>query len=44
VATLAKYYAGVIAELKGQPKAPADEAIRKARESANHQLQLLGPR
>jgi hypothetical protein len=44
VATLAKYYAGVIAELKGQPKVGAAEAIRRARESASHQLQLLGPR
>jgi hypothetical protein len=34
----------VITELKGQPKFPAAEAIRKAREATSHQLQLLGPR
>jgi integrase len=32
VATLARYYAGVIKELHGQPKIPAAEAIRQARE------------
>ena len=32
VATLARYYAGVIRELRGQPKIPAAEAIRQARE------------
>lgn len=32
VATLARHYAGVIRELKGQPKVPAGEAIRQARE------------
>ena len=32
VATLARYYAGVIKELHGQPKIPAAEAIRLARE------------
>ena len=32
VATLARYYAGVIKELHGQPKMPAAEAIRVARE------------
>ncbi len=32
VATLARYYAGVIKELHGQPKNPAAEAIRVARE------------
>ena len=32
VATLALYYAGVIKELHGQPKMPAAEAIRVARE------------
>jgi hypothetical protein len=42
IATLAKHYAGVIAELKGQPKIPAADAIRQAREAANHQLQLVG--
>ncbi len=32
VATLARYYAGVVKELHGQPKIPAAEAIREARE------------
>jgi integrase len=32
VATLARYYAGVIADMKGQPKVPAADAIRQARE------------
>ena len=32
VATLARYYAGVIKELHGQPKIPAADAIRVARE------------
>lgn len=32
VATLARYYAGVIRELRGQPKLPTAEAIRQARE------------
>ena len=32
VATLARYYAGVIKELHGQPNIPAAEAIREARE------------
>jgi integrase len=32
VTTLARYYAGVIRELRGQPKIPAAEAIRQARE------------
>jgi hypothetical protein len=32
VATLARYYAGVIKELHGQPKIPAAEAIREARQ------------
>jgi len=41
VATLARHYAGVVADLKGQPRVPAAEAIRQAREVANHQLQLL---
>jgi integrase len=33
VATLAKHYAGVIRELRGQPRVPAAEAIRGARET-----------
>lgn len=33
VATLARYYAGVIRELHGRPKIPAGEAIRQAREA-----------
>jgi integrase len=41
IATLAKYYAGVMAEMKGQPRVAAAEAIRQAREEANHQLQLV---
>lgn len=32
VATLAKHYAGVMRELRGQPRVPAAEAIRQARE------------
>ena len=32
MATLARYYAGVIKELHGQAKIPAAEAIRQARE------------
>ena len=32
IATLAKYYAGVIEELEDKPRVPAAEAIRKARE------------
>ena len=32
LATLARHYAGVIAELEGEPRIPAAEAIRKARE------------
>jgi hypothetical protein len=31
----------VIAELKGQPKIPADDAIRRARETASGQLRLV---
>ncbi len=41
VATLAKHYAGVIRELKGQPKTPAGEQIRQAREAASGQLRLV---
>jgi integrase len=33
VATLARHYAGVIRELRGQPRVPAEEAIRRARAS-----------
>lgn len=40
VATLARHYAGVLEELEDQPRAPAAEAIRRARESASGQLQL----
>jgi site-specific recombinase XerD len=32
VATLAKHYAGVLRELEGQPRKPAAEVIRSARE------------
>ena len=32
IATLARHYAGVIAELEGQPRIPAADAIRVARE------------
>ncbi len=35
VATLARHYAGVIRELKGQPRVSAAEAIRQAREQTN---------
>ncbi|MFZ0376816.1 MAG: hypothetical protein WCD11_31190 [Solirubrobacteraceae bacterium] len=31
IATLARYYAGVIKELEDQPRVPAEEAIRHAR-------------
>lgn len=41
IATLAKHYAGVIKELKGQERVPAAEAIRLARESASGQLRLV---
>ncbi len=40
VATLARHYAGVMSEMKGQPRVPAGAAIRRAREAANGQLQL----
>ncbi len=42
VATLARHYAGVIRELKGQPKVPAADAIRQAREQTSGQLRLGG--
>jgi site-specific recombinase XerC len=42
IATLAKHYAGVMKELRGQPRVPAADAIRKARESAAGQLRLGG--
>jgi integrase len=35
VATLARHYAGVIRELKGQPRTPAEKAIYDARKSIN---------
>ncbi len=35
VATLASHYAGVLAELKDQPRVSAAEAIRQAREQTN---------
>jgi hypothetical protein len=41
VATLASHHAGVLKELRGQPKTPAAEAIRRARESTSGQLRLL---
>jgi len=44
VATLARHYAGVIEELEDQPQIPAADAIRRARETAGGQLQLLGAR
>lgn len=42
VATLARHYAGVLEELEDQPRVPAAEAIRRAREAASGQLQLVG--
>ena len=33
--TLARYYAGVIRELEGQPTVPAEEAIRAARQQVS---------
>ena len=44
LATLAKHYAGTIKELKGQPRIPAADAIRRARESASGQLRLVDER
>jgi integrase len=41
VSTLSRNYAGVMRELKGQPRVPAAEAIRNAREAAGGQLQLV---
>jgi hypothetical protein len=35
IATLVKHYAGVIEELDDQPRIPAAEAIRKAREEVS---------
>ena len=32
IATLARYYAGVIKELEGKPRVPAEQAIRDAHE------------
>jgi hypothetical protein len=40
VATLAKHYAGVITELKDQPRVPAADAIQQARVDASGQLRL----
>jgi integrase len=40
VATLARHYAGVMREMKGQPRVPAADAIRLARESASGQMRL----
>ncbi len=37
VATLARHYAGVIRELRGQPRVPAAEAIRRARDASGTQ-------
>jgi hypothetical protein len=42
IATLAKHYAGVMRELKGQPRTPAADAIRQAREETSGQLTLTG--
>ncbi len=42
IATLAKHYAGVMKDLKGQPRTPAADAIRLARETASGQLQIGG--
>jgi hypothetical protein len=33
VATLARHYAGVLEELEDQPRMPASDAIRQAREA-----------
>lgn len=41
VATLARHYAGVLEELEDQPRIPAADAIRRARETAGGQLQLM---
>jgi site-specific recombinase XerD len=41
VATLARHYAGVLKDLKGQPKVPAADAIRAARENTWGQLRLV---
>lgn len=41
VATLARHYAGVLKDLKGQPKVPAADAVRRARENAYGQLRLV---
>lgn len=40
IATLARHYAGVIAELKGQPKVEAADAIRQAREKVSGSAHL----
>lgn len=42
VATLARHYAGVISELRDQPRISPADAIRQARETASGQLQLVG--
>jgi integrase len=41
IATLARHYAGVMKELKDQPRVPAADAIRRAREAASGQLRLV---
>ncbi|MGO9900874.1 MAG: tyrosine-type recombinase/integrase [Solirubrobacteraceae bacterium] len=41
VSTLSRNYAGVMRELKGQPRIPAADAIRQAREEAGGQLRLV---
>jgi len=42
VATLARHYAGVLEELEDQPRIPATDAIRRARETASGQMRLGG--
>jgi len=41
LSTLSRNYAGVMRELKGQPRVPAADAIRHAREQASGQLRLV---
>lgn len=43
VATLAKHYAGVLRELEHQPRLPAAEAIRDARERVRVATELRQP-
>jgi integrase len=42
VATLARHYAGVIRELRGQPRVPAEEAIRRARDESAGRIRDAG--